>query len=87
MSATKDFLYDVQEFVWLIEFAPITFRQRGKARELMVIFWTDDGSRKVDPDEFNDWYSTAYELIEEQGGVDWACDREAERLLSWVQAA
>jgi hypothetical protein len=84
MSATKEFLYDVQEFVWLIEFAPITFRQRGKARELMVIFWTDDGTRQVDANEFNGWYSTAYELIEEDGGRDWATGKHAERLLSWV---
>ena len=84
MSATKEFLYEVQEYVWLVEFAPLTFRQRGKAIELMRCYWTADGTREVDPDEFNGWFDTAYELIAEQGGYDWATPKEAERLLSWV---
>ena len=83
MSATKNFLYDLQEYVWLVEFAPITFRQRGKAIELMRCFLTDDGTREVQP-ETADWFDTAYELIEQDGGRDWATGLHAERLLSWV---
>lgn len=84
MSATKNFLYDLQEYVWLVEFAPLTFRQRGKAIELMRCFLTDDNTRVVDPDEFNNWFDTAYELIDEDGGQDWATGLHAERLLGWV---
>lgn len=83
MSATKEFLYELEEFVWLIEFAPITFRQRGKAIELMRCFLTADGAKPLLP-EYADWFDTAYELVEEDGGQDWATGLQAERLLSWV---
>lgn len=82
MSKTKEFLYELQEFVWLIEFAGLTFEQRGKAIELMRD-WGEKrfgGLGQITPD----WYDAAYELIEEADGKEWATGRQAERLLSWV---
>lgn len=86
MSWTKEFLYELQEYVWLIEFAGLTFEERGKANELMRA-WYD---RKFEPndrkfDELNEWFDNAYELILETGGQDWATGLQAERLLSWVR--
>ena len=85
MSNTKNFLYDLEEYVWLIEFAPITFRQRGRAIELMRGFLTKDGAVTIDPVESAEWFDTAYELIEQDGGQDWATGKHAERLLSWLK--
>lgn len=84
MSATKNFLYDLQEYVWLIEFAPISFEQRGKAIELMRNGLIDKFGEAT-AGEFTEWFDLAYEFIEEDGGQDWATGKQAERLLSWVR--
>lgn len=83
MSATKQFLYELQEYVWLVEFAPLTFQQRGKAIELMRDF-AENKLGHSDCVHFAEWFDIAYELTEENGGADWATGKEAERLLSWV---
>jgi len=75
MSATKNFLYGFQEFVWLIEFADLSFEQRGRAIE---IYRQKFG--EVSPE----WFDTAYELLEEDGGADWAIGKQAERLRALV---
>jgi hypothetical protein len=83
MSATKNFLYELEEFVWLIEFAGLSFEQRGKAIELMRNGLMDKfGEAKAG--EFAEWFDTAYDLIEEDGGENWATGKQAERLLSLV---
>lgn len=86
MSATKNFLYDFQEFVWLIEFADLSFEQRGKAIQLCNDWYDQFSSfeERETPDDYLGWFDTAYELIEEDGGKEWATVRQAERLLSWV---
>lgn len=81
MSATKEFLYELQEFVWLIEFAPLTFEQRGKA----ITLYHEWVRERFEPARLVvDYYDTAYELTEENGGADWATGKQAERLLSLV---
>jgi hypothetical protein len=83
MSATKNFLYDLQEYVWLIEFAGLSFEQRGKAIELMRNGLIDKFGEAI-TSEFNEWFDLAYEFVEEDGGADWATGKHAERLLSLV---
>jgi hypothetical protein len=83
MSATKEFLYDLQEYVWLLEFAELNFEQRGRARQLFDNFMITKFPQ-VYAEGFNDWFDTAYELIEIDGGKDWATGKHAERLLGLV---
>ena len=83
MSATKEFLYELEEFVWLIEFAGLSFEQRGKAIELMRNGLIDKFGEAT-AGEFDEWFDLAYEIVEEDGGSDWATGKQAERLLSLV---
>jgi hypothetical protein len=83
MSATKEFLYELEEFVWLVEFAGLSFEQRGKAINLMRNSLAEKFGDAT-AGEFAEWFDLAYEFIEEDGGKDWATGLQAERLLSWV---
>jgi hypothetical protein len=83
MSATKEFLYELQEYVWLIEFAGLSFEQRGKAIELMRNGLIDKFGEAT-AGEFAEWFDLAFEFVEEDGGTDWAIGRQAERLRALV---
>jgi hypothetical protein len=86
MSAMKELFYELEEFVWLIEFAGLTFEERGKANELLRVWYEKNFSPEGQQfDELNEWFDTAYELIEQDGGADWAKGLEAERLLGMVR--
>jgi hypothetical protein len=85
VSATKEFLYELEEFVWLIEFAGLSFEQRGKAIELCNEWYDKYSSyEEREADIYHEWFDTAYSLIEEDGGENWATGKQAERLLSLV---
>jgi len=83
MSATKEFLYELQRYVWLIEFGGLTFEERGRAIELMHEWLFNEFGESYGP-EFNEWFDAAYELIEEGGGSEWASGLEAKTLLDMV---
>ncbi len=86
MSKTKDFLFEIADYVWLIEFAPLTFEERGRARDLLNDFWANKFKGLDDVwDGFNDWYNSAYEMVAENDGEGYATGAMRERLLSWVR--
>lgn len=83
MSATNEFLIDLADYVWLVEFAPLSFEGRGRARELFDEFMLSKFGQDL-AHGFNEWYDRAYELCEEYGGSEWATGKHAQRLLSLV---
>ena len=84
MSATGDFLIELTDYVWLVEFADLSFEQRGKAREVLYDWLKNKFGNTIDLSEFNGWFDNAYDLAEEHGGKEWATGKHAERLLSLV---
>ena len=85
MSATKEFLYELERYVWLIEFGGLTFEERGRASELMHAWLLADYGESYRA-EFNAWFDIAYELVEEGGGELFISGLEAETLLGMVRS-
>jgi hypothetical protein len=83
MSATGNFVIELADYVWLIEFANLSFEKRGKAIEIYHKFLTDKFG-EFDPVEMAGWFDSAYETVLEFDGAEWATGKHAERLLSWV---
>lgn len=83
MSATKEFLYELEEYVWLIEFAGVSFEGRGRAIKLMRD-WLDTRFGNNMAGDISEWFDAAYELIEQDGGLNWATGNHAKRLLNLV---
>jgi hypothetical protein len=84
MSATKEFLFDVADYVWLIEFAGLSFEKRGKAIELYHNFLTDKFGDLANSPEMAAWFDNAYEMVLEHDGAEYARGKHAERLLGMV---
>jgi hypothetical protein len=83
MSATGNFIIELADYVWLIEFADLSFEKRGKAIDVYYKFLTDKFGA-FDPVEMANWFDSAYETVLEHEGADWATGKHAERLLSLV---
>jgi hypothetical protein len=84
MSATGDFLIELTDYVWLIEFAGLSFEQRGKAQDVLHGYLEAKFGNNISGNDFCAWFDSAYDLALEHGGADWATGKHAERLLSWV---
>ena len=84
MSATGNFVIELADYVWLIEFADLSFEKRGKAIEVYHKFLTDKFGDTILLSEFADWFDAAYETVLENDGAEWATGKHAERLLAMV---
>lgn len=84
MSATKDFVIELADYVWLIEFAGLSFEKRGKAIELYHKFLTDKFGALANSPDMANWFDAAYEMVLEYDGAEWATKKHAERLLGMV---
>ena len=84
MSATKDFVIELADYVWLIEFAGLSFEKRGKAIQIYRQFLADKFGDLADSPDINNWFDTAYEMVLEYDGAEWATGKHADRLLSLV---
>lgn len=84
MSSTKNFMEELADYVWLLEFADISFEERGRANALLRDYLINKFGTDS-PEGFNGFYDSTYEMVEEYGGKDYAFGRMKERLLAMVR--